>query len=70
MPGDSVEVVNVATPPALTAEVSSAVVPSKNVIVPVGVPVVEELTVAVKVTDCPIPEGFTEEIRTVLVSTP
>ena len=69
MPMISVEVVNVAPPP-LSAEVPSTVVPSRNVTVPVGVPVVDELTVAVKVTDCPRSEGFAEDIRTVLVSTP
>jgi hypothetical protein len=38
-----------------------------NVTVPVGVPVVAELTVAVRVTDCPKTEGFDEEPRAVEV---
>lgn len=67
VPKPSVEAMNVATPLPLTAEVPSVVVPSRNVTVPVGVPVVDELTVAVRVTDCPTLEGFAEEVRTVLV---
>ena len=45
------------------------VVPSKNSTVPAGVPVPGEVTatVAVKVTDCPKSEGFTEDVNVVVV---
>jgi hypothetical protein len=35
-----------------------------NVIIPSGVPA-DELTVAVNVTDCPMTEGLTEELKLV-----
>ena len=65
-PNPNVDVVKVATPP-LMVEAPSVIVPSLKVTVPVGVPVVDELTVAVNVTACPTLEGFAEDIRTVLV---
>jgi hypothetical protein len=62
---DNVEVVNVATP-LLSVPVPSVVTPSRNVTVPVGVPPAP-LTVAVKVTDCPATDGFTEEVSAVVL---
>lgn len=52
VPTDRVEVERFACPP-LSAAVPSVVAPSRKVTVPVGVPLVFEATVAVKVTDCP-----------------
>jgi hypothetical protein len=43
------------------------VVPSLSVTVPVGVPVVDDLTVAVKVTGCPNVDGFSDETTVVVV---
>src|SRR6266404_5675800 len=59
------DMVKVAWPP-LRALVASAVAPSLNVTVPVGVPLVP-VTVAVNVTDCPNTEGFCEELTMVVV---
>lgn len=50
VPTVSVEVVNVATAPLVKARVPSEAVPSRNVTIPVGIPEVEEVTVAVNVT--------------------
>src|SRR5712691_238329 len=47
--------------PLLRVPVPRMVVPSLKVTVPVGVPVVAGVTVAVKVTDCPETDGFAEE---------
>ena len=44
---------------ALSVVVPMTFAPSKNWTVPVGVPVA--VTVAVKVTDCPVVDGFAEE---------
>ena len=44
------------------------VLPSINVTVPVGVPLLE-LTVAVMVTDCPNTEGFRVDVAAVVVAT-
>ena len=49
----------------LSVVVPMTFAPSKNWTVPVGVPVA--VTVAVKVTDCPVVDGFKEEATTVLV---
>ena len=59
-------VAKVAMPPAIVP-VPSVVEPSLKVTVPVMVPAVAEETVALKVTDCPAVEGFTEEDSAVLV---
>ena len=59
----SVEVVNVATPP-LSVHVPKVTPPSWNVIVPVAA---DGETVAVKVTLWPYTDGFSDELRTVLV---
>jgi hypothetical protein len=45
------------------------VLPSLNVTVPVGVPL-PDVTVAVKVTDCPAFEGFSEDASDVEVLAP
>ena len=43
---------------------------SRKVTVPVGVPEVNDVTVAVNVTDCPSVEGFGEEVTTRFVPAP
>lgn len=50
VPRLSEEVENVAIPPPFNAELESIVVPSRKATVPVGVPLVAELTVAVNAT--------------------
>lgn len=60
----SVEVVKVALP-LVRATVTSTTVPSLNVAEPVGVPVVEDFTVAVKVTAVPCVDGFSEDAMVV-----
>jgi hypothetical protein len=64
-PAASAEVVKVAVPPLIGA-VPSTVVDLRNVIVPVGVPL-EDVTVAVKVTDWPTFDGFKLELTAVVV---
>lgn len=68
MPMAKAEVVKVTTPP-LSGPDPIAMPPSRNVTVPVGVPVpgATGAAVAVKVTDCPEMEGFTEEVTVVAV---
>lgn len=70
MPAANAEVVSVATPPVI-GPVPMELPPSRNVTVPVGVPVAGKVaaTVAVKVTDWPNAEGFCEEV-TVVVELP
>ena len=53
---------------ALSVVVPMTFAPSKNWTVPVGVPVA--VTVAVKVTDCPVVDGFAEEATDILVVWP
>ena len=53
MPTASVDVVKVARPLLFNVPVPSAVVPSRNVTVPVGAPPLTGLTVAVHVTSVP-----------------
>ena len=67
-PAANAEVVNVAEPP-LSEPVPMGLPPSKNVTVPVGVPgpVGRAEIVAVKVTDCPKPDGFSDEVTVVAV---
>jgi hypothetical protein len=67
-PAASVDVINVATPPAPTAPVPIEVPPSRNVTVPVIVPAVVDVTVAVKVTVAPAAAGFGAAITLVLVA--
>lgn len=57
----------VATPLAFKVALPSVTVPSMKVTVPVGVPLVVEVTVADKLTDCPTPTGLLEDATTVLV---
>jgi hypothetical protein len=67
-PVASDEVLNVATPEALTATfVARAVAPSVKVTLPAGVPLAL-VTVAVKVTLCPCDAGFAEELSAVAVA--
>jgi len=66
VPAARVEVLNCACP-LLSATVPSAVAPSLNVTVPVGVPEAD-VTVAVNVTDCPTFDGFNEETSEVVVA--
>jgi hypothetical protein len=69
-PAASEEVANVATPEAFSVPVLSAVEPSLNVTVPVGVPVLPAAfdTVAVKVTCCPAVTVFAEDVSAVEVA--
>src|SRR6202012_2817435 len=62
-------VVNVALPAVTATPEASVVAPSVKVTEPVGVPLDEEI-VAVKVTDCPGPEGFADEATAVVVPPP
>ena len=66
MPTASAEEVNVASPP-LNVPVPMGLPPSRNVTVPVAVPTpgATAETVAVKVTDCPNADGFTDEVTAV-----
>lgn len=65
VPTDSDEVLKVACALAPNMPVAIWVVPSENVTMPVGVPVVELETVAVNVTDCPKVARFAEDISAV-----
>ena len=51
----------------LTTPVPSVVVPSLKVTVPVGDPVKAGVIVAVKVTACPLVDGFSEEVTLIVV---
>lgn len=68
MPVVKAEVANVATPP-LRVPVPIGLPASRNVTVPVGVPVAGATgeTVAVKVTDCPRGAEFCDEVTVVAV---
>lgn len=64
MPGVSAEVVKVVCAPedaALRVAVPKVVLPSSNVTVPVGVPPLAPITVAVNVTDWPAAAAGPEE---------
>ena len=56
----------VATPPESVPD-PIFVVPDRKDTVPVGVPAVVDFTVAVKVTDSPKSDGFSEEVKFVVV---
>ena len=60
------DVAKVATPEPLRATVPSTVAPSENVTLPAGVPPAE-VTVAVKVTDCPEVDGLSDDVSAVEV---
>src|SRR2546428_14153245 len=53
--------------PLTSVAVPSTVAPSRNVTVPVGTPAAE-VTVAFRVTACPVVEGFGVEVRVVVVA--
>src|SRR5215217_1681587 len=62
----STAVVSVACALPLSAPVPRVVAPSMKVTVPVGVPGVVDVTVAVKVTDCPTTEGLRPDVTVVV----
>lgn len=66
-PTTRLDVLNVANPEALKVLVPRVVAPSLKATVPVGVPVPggTTMTVAVKVSDCPISEGFADDTTAV-----
>lgn len=64
---ESVEVESVAIPLPFKGELPSETPPDMKVIVPVGVPFVVELTVAVRVTDCAIPTGLLDDAKADIV---
>ena len=66
LPPVNAEVAYVAVPPLFSVPVPSVVVPSMKVTVPPGVPALE-VTVAVKVTEAPKVDGFSEEATEVEV---
>jgi hypothetical protein len=65
-PTDSFDVVSVALSVESSVPVPSVDVPSLNVTIPAGLPPVDD-TIAVNVTDCLLPEGFTDELSAVVV---
>src|SRR5438067_4869485 len=65
-PAARVLVLKVATPEAFRLTVPTLLPSMVNVAVPVGVPAAE-VTVAVKVTDCPTPDGFWLDVSVVVV---
>ena len=69
VPTVSVDVVKVATPPLFKVPVPRTVVPSRKVTVPVGVPEVLEVIVAVNVTGVPLDAEAAELINAVVVAT-
>jgi hypothetical protein len=60
-------VLNVACPETFSVPVPRVMVPSLNITEPVGTPPLE-LTVAVKVTDWPSTDGFSDEAIVALVA--
>lgn len=68
MPTASVDVVKVATPLPLSVPVPRAIVPSRKVTVPVGVPEVPDLIVAVNVTGAPLDVEAAELTNAVVVA--
>ena len=68
MPTVSVDVVKVATPPLFKVPVPRTVVPSRKVTVPVGVPEVLEVIVAVNITGAPLGTEGAELTNAVLVA--
>lgn len=54
MPTASVDVVNVAAPPVFSIPIPSVIVPSRKATVPVGVPELPDMIVAVNVTMTPL----------------
>jgi hypothetical protein len=68
-PSARVEIVNAAVLFAVIAMLPSTVAPSRKLMLPVGVTVPAVVMVAVKVTDCPTTEGFSELVKAVVVTT-
>jgi len=68
VPTVSVDVVKVATPPLFKVPVPRTVVPSRKVTVPVGVPEVLEVIVAVNITGAPLGTEGAELTNAVLVA--
>ena len=62
-------VVKVALPAVTATPEARVVAPSVKVTLPVGVPP-DEAIVAVKVTDCPGPDGFADEVTVVVEAPP
>lgn len=67
VPTASKDVVKMATP-ALSGSDPRVFVPDLKITEPVGVPDVEDVTVAMKLTGWPLEDGFSDEINEVLVS--
>lgn len=65
LPSVRVVVANVAMLEAFSALVPNVAAPSRNVIIPVGVPAVLDVTVAVNVTDCPNVAEFSDDATVV-----
>jgi hypothetical protein len=71
VPTVSVLVESVATPLLLRVEVPRLVEPSRKLTVPVGTPLSNPgcgVTVAVKVTDCPKPDGLRDDASAAIVA--
>ena len=68
VPCASVDDETVAVPAAMVTGLPICVAPSKNEMVPVSVPAVAEVAVAVNVTACPTVDGFADEARVVVVA--
>ena len=68
----SVEMANVACPDAFSVPVPITASPSRKVIVPVGTVVIPlgPVTMAVKVTDCPLVDGLSDEVNVVVEMMP
>ena len=66
-PTASAVVANVANPLPFTAIVASMVAPSLNVTLPVGIPEVADVTLAVNVTDWWYADGLREEVSVVVL---
>ena len=62
---DSLDVLNVATPLPSNLAAPSVIVPSLKVTIPVGV-ALDEVTIAVKVTDWPKVDGLIDDVNVVL----
>lgn len=69
IPAKSVEVVNAATAPLFSVPAPSVIVPSRKVTVPVGVPEVLDVIVAVKVTGAPLEAEGAELSNAAVVAT-
>jgi hypothetical protein len=70
LPGGNVEVVKDAFALPFRDAVPRRVNPKRKLTVPLGVPAVVDVTVAVNVTGCPNVEGFCDDAREVEVAAP